>query len=297
MIGRALVPYLLQAGHRVTTLTRGSDGPGTRHWDPDNGVLDLDGIARIDAVIHLAGENVAAGRWTAARKARILASRETSTRLLATTIAALNPRPAAMICASGISAYADDGRPQNESSPLKPAGFLGKVVLAWEAAAQPARDAGIRVAHLRLGAVLSPDGGALGKLAPVFRAGLGGPIGDGSIAFPWIAIDDVIELFHRAAIDDRYTGAINAVSPAATSNADFTRALARVLRRPALLPLPVPIVLALFGQMGKETLLANHQVSSNRLGPLGFAFRFTDPEPALACLLMRLRPSPYRSSL
>ena len=294
MIGRALVPYLLQAGHRVTTLSRSPAGPDARHWDPANGVIDLDGLAPVDAVIHLAGENVASGRWSAARKARILASREASTRLLASTIAAMNPRPAALICASGISAYPADGKPQDEASPMDTQSFLGQVVAAWEAAADPARAAGIRVVHMRLGVVMAAEGGALGKLAPLFRLCLGGPIGTGRMGFPWIAIDDAIELFHRAAVDDHFTGVINAVAPAPITNREFTDALASVMHRPAMLPLPRAVVIGLFGQMGRETLLADHRVLSNKLDSLGFSFRFPEIHSALAYLLLRLPQLPAR---
>lgn len=294
MIGRALIPYLLQAGHRVTTLSRQPAGPDSRTWDPAAGRIDLAGLDPIDAVIHLAGENVASGRWTQARRNRILSSRVDGTRLLAETLAAMTPRPAAMICASGISGYAADGRPQDEASPTDTSGFLGEVVQAWEAAADPARAAGIRVVHCRLGVVLGADGGALGKLAPVFRLGLGGPVGNGQAGFPWIAIDDVIELFHRAVDDPAYAGVINAVAPNPITNGAFTRALASVLHRPAMLPLPRAAVLLLFGQMGKETLMADHVVMSRRLDSLGFSFRFPVIQDALAYLLLRLPSLPSR---
>ena len=287
MIGRALVPFLQQAGHRVTTLGRQATGPNARVWNPDKGYIDLAGLEPVDAVLHLAGENVASGRWTAERRRKILESRVKGTRLLAESMAAMSPRPQAMVCASGISAYRADGRIHDESSPIDTATFLGHVVQAWEAAAEPARAAGIRVAHLRLGVVLSPDGGALGKLLPLFRLGLGGPTGHGKMGFPWIAIDDVLELFHRACTDPKFAGVVNGVSPGMVTNAEFTRALGRVLHRPAVLSVPAPMLRMLFGQMAEETLLADVKARPGKLEAMGFAFRFPALEPALRHMLMK----------
>lgn len=293
MIGSALVPYLQQAGHKITTLSRSARGPNARVWDPEKGHIDLAGLDPVDAVVHLAGENVAQGSWTAERRRAILESRTRSTRLLAEGVTALSPRPPVFISASGVSAYRANGRMQDESSPVDSATFLGHVVQAWEAAAQPARDAGMRVVHLRLGVVLSPDGGALHKLAAIFHWGLGGPVWHGKMGFPWIAIDDVLELIHRAAHDSAYDGIINAVAPGLVSNGEFTRVLARVMRRPAILPVPRIAILALFGQMGEETLLADLRVRPAKLEKWQFPYRFPNLEPALRHLLMKESPAPF----
>lgn len=292
MIGRALVPYLMQAGHRVTTLSRQARGPNARVWDPERGHIDLAGLEAVDAVVHLAGENIASGKWTTERRRAILLSRESGTRLLADAVARLSPRPACFLSASGVSAYQADGRWKDESSPVDTATFLGHVVQAWEAAARPVRDAGIRVAHLRFGIVLGPDGGALARLLPIFQWGLGGPVWHGKMGFPWIALDDVLEMIHLAARDNRYDGPINGVAPEPCTNADFSATLARVLHRPCLLPVPRQAVLALFGQMGEETVLADLKVKSTKLEILRFPFRFPNLEPALRHLLLKDLPVP-----
>ncbi len=287
MIGRALVPYLLQAGHKITTLSRSATGPNARVWDPEKGHIDLAGLDPVDAVVHLAGENVAEGSWTAERRRAILESRTKSTRLLAEGVAGLSPRPPVFISASGVSAYRANGRMQDESSPVDSATFLGHVVQAWEAAAQPARDAGMRVVNLRLGVVLSPDGGALRKLVAIFHWWIGGPVWHGKMGFPWIAIDDVLELIHRTAWDPMYSGVINGVAPGLVTNGEFTRILGKVMRRPTLFAVPRTAILALFGQMGEETLLADLQVRPARLENLQFPYRFPNLEPALRHLLMK----------
>ena len=287
MIGRALVPFLQQCGHKVTRLGRRPDGPDSLVWDPDNQALDLSGLAPVDCIIHLAGSNVAAGRWSARRRAEILNSRVCATRVLAEAAAQMSPRPAVFLSASGISCYAADGNAHDEASPTDTATFLGKVVAAWEAAADPARAAGIRVAHLRLGVVLSPDGGALAKLLPLFRLGFGGPIGHGQRAFSWIAVDDVLDVFHRACLDTSFSGAVNLVAPDCPTNAAFSSMLGKVLQRPAVLPTPDFLLTTLFGQMAEETLLADLRVMPNRLLQQAYPFRFPHLESALRHLLQR----------
>jgi uncharacterized protein len=287
LIGRSLVPLLEQAGHRVTTLARRAAGPNARVWDPEHGHIDLAGLPRIDAVVHLAGENIADGRWTADRRRAILESRERGTALLARAIATLSPRPAALVCASGASIYRADGRAHDEQGKEDASTFLGHVVQAWEAAADPARRAGIRTVHLRLGVVLAGRGGALAELLPLFRCGLGGPVGHGRMAMSWIALDDAADLFHRACWDNALDGPVNAVAPGAVTSQEFARTLGRILRRPALLRAPAPALRVLFGQMAEETLLADLRVAPGRLTALGHPFRFATLEPALRHCLMR----------
>jgi hypothetical protein len=287
MIGRSLVPALRAAGHRVTVLSRRAGGTDSRVWDPERGEIDLAGLAALDAVVHLAGENVAGGRWTEDRRRRISRSRTDGTRLLAGAVARLTPPPVAFVSASGISAYRADGQLHDESSALDPDTFLGRVVRDWEAAAEPARVAGMRVAYLRLGVVLSPDGGALAKVLPIFRMGMGGPVGDGRMGFSWIALDDVVALFLRACADDRMRGAINAVAPGMVSYGEFARTLGRVLGRPTVVPVPARVLRAMFGQMAEETLLADLRVKPGKLESLGYRFLYPELEPALRHLLGR----------
>jgi len=285
-IGTSLVALLHQAGHKVTKLSR-RPAEDTLVWNPAKGELDLGSLPHIDAVIHLAGENVAGGRWTAERKKRILESRTVPTQLLTSTIAALPNPPQVFVSASGASCYPANGQAHDESTPIDDSSFLGNVVKEWEAAAKPAHEAGIRVVHLRIPVVLSPDGGALAKLLPIFRAGLGGPIGAGKFGFSWIALDDVIDLFHRAVVDNSMHGAYNAAAPGTVDNRTFTRLLARTIRRPAILPVPPFVLRILFGEMATETVMADLRVHSSRLKEINHRFRLPELENTLAHVLGR----------
>lgn len=287
LVGRAVAELLESRGHRVSRLVRKPppQGPGSVYWDPATGAIDSASLEGFDAVVHLAGENVGSGRWTAAKKARIRASRVEGTRLLSRALGGLGHPPPVMVCASAIGFYGDRGdeRLSEESGPGR--GFLPEVCIAWEGAAAAARGAGIRVVHLRLGLVLSPDGGPLGRLLPAFRLGLGGVIGTGSQYVSWIAIDDVARIFHRALMDQALAGPVNAVAPAAVTNRELTRALGRVLRRPTILPLPALVVRATFGEMGEALLLSSTRVTPARLLAAGHEFRAPAIEVALRQLL------------
>ena len=275
-IGRAVVARLTKSGHRVVPLRRatpsGESGPA---WNPDAGLIRLDPAGSLDAVVHLAGENIAQ-RWTVAAKARIRSSRENATRLLCETLTRLPQSPRVLVCASATGYYGDRGDELLDERSRPGTGFLAEVCQAWEAATEPARQHGIRVVHLRLGIVLDRAGGALAKMLPVFRFVLGGRMGTGRQFWSWICLEDLLGVVELALQDDALSGAVNAVSPAATTNADFTRALARTLHRPAFLPLPGPIVKLLFGEMGREALLASARVHPARLIELGFEFRYPD---------------------
>lgn len=287
MVGRSLVPLLKQAGHRITTLSRHASGPGSRVWDPARGYIDLAGLPPVDVVVHLAGENVAAGRWTATRRRAILESREQGTALLARSLAALDPKPAALVCASGTSIYPADGRPHDESGPTDASTFLGHVVDKWESAADPARKAGIRVVHLRTGVVLNPAGGALAAMLRPFLIGLGGPVGGGRPAMSWIADEDFTDLIHYCCLDETMEGVINAVAPQPASSTEFADTLGAVLGRPALLPVPSAPLRLFYGQMADETILANLHVVPGKLLAAGFPYRWPCLEGALRHLLMR----------
>ena len=275
-VGRAVVSRLAQNGHRVLPLRRAfaaaEAGPT---WNPETGQVHFDPAGPLDAVIHLAGENIAQ-RWTLAARARIRASRVDATRLLCGALARLPQPPRVLVCASATGFYGDRGDAMLDERSSVGTGFLPEVCQAWEAAAEPARQHGIRVVHLRLGIVLARHGGALAKMLPVFRFGLGGRLGSGRQFWSWIALEDLLRVVELALQDDRLSGAVNVVSPAAATNADFTRALARALRRPAFLALPAPVVKLLFGKMGCEALLASARVQPARLIEYGFAFRFSE---------------------
>ncbi len=284
LIGRALVPFLRTLGHTVRTLSRRAAGAGAFRWDPAAGEIEEGALEGVQAVIHLAGENIAGGLWTKARRERILRSRVEGTRLLAERAAALREPPEVFVCASGVNVYAADGRLRDENGPGGD-GFLAEVCRAWEGAAATAESAGMRTVFVRTGVVLSPAGGALGKMLPVFRAGLGGPVGGGSQHMSWIAMDDLLDVYAAAVADDALRGPVNAVAPQAVPQREFARVLGRVLRRLAVVPMPGFVVKGALGQMGRETLLADLNVVPEVLRRRGHAFRYPRLEDALRHLL------------
>lgn len=286
-IGRAVVSRLAKSGHRVLPLRRtADDGQAGPTWNPAAGQIRLQPAGPLDAVVHLAGENIAQ-RWTAAAKARIRASRRDATRLLCEALARLPQPPKVLVCASATGYYGDRGDATLDESSSAGNGFLPEVCQAWEAAAEPARQSGIRVVHLRLGIVLARHGGALAKMLPAFQLGLGGRLGTGRQFWSWIALEDLLRVVERALADDALSGAVNAVSPDASTNARFTAALARALSRPAFLPVPVFAVKLLFGAMGREALLASARVQPARLLARGFVFNFPELGAALNHTLRR----------
>ncbi len=290
LIGSALGPRLAAGGHSVVRLVRGPSAaaPGERRarWDPDTGAIEP-GLAGVDAIVHLAGENVAGGRWTEARKRRIRESRVEATRRLCETLARLPSPPRVLVCASAIGYYGDRGDEvlREESAPGE--GFLPDVCREWEAAAEPAARRGIRAVHLRIGLVLSAGGGALAKMLPVFRLGLGGPIGAGAQWMSWIGMDDMLGAILHALMNEALAGPVNAVAPAPVTNREFAGALARVLRRPAVFPFPTFAARLLFGQMADELLLASARVVPARLQATGYAFRDQTLDGALRRALGR----------
>lgn len=287
MIGTSLSRLLSTGGHRPIAVTRpGSDPPeaahGTVGWDVGAGTIDAAALEGLDAVVHLAGESIAGGRWTDERKRRILDSRVDGTRLLSKALAALDRPPRVLVCASAIGVYGDRGdEPLDETEPPG-TGFLPDVVRAWEAAADPARAAGIRVVHLRFGLVLWPGGGALERLLLPTWAGLGGRLGSGRQYWSWVTLDDVLGAVLHSIGADALVGPVNVVAPEPLPNAEFVDVLADVMNRPALLPAPAPALRALLGaEMAGELLLSSARVAPAALERTGY--RFSDPrlEPAL----------------
>ena len=273
-IGAALVSRLAEGGHRLIRLRRGArSGDVGPTWNPDTGQVHLDDGLQLDAVIHLAGESIAQ-RWTPAAKTRIRSSRVEATRLLSEALARLPQPPRVLICASATGFYGERGEEILDEKSAPGTGFLPEVCEAWEAAADAAQQRGIRVVHLRLGIVLAQQGGALAKMLTAFRLGLGGRLGTGRQYWSWIALEDLLRVVEMALHEDRLRGAVNAVSPGPVTNLDFTRALARALHRPAILPMPAFAVKLLFGEMGCAALLASTRVRPLRLLETGFEFRF-----------------------
>ena len=284
LIGRRLVPYLRTLGYSVRGLSRHPVGKDMFRWDPSTGHIDPQALEGVDAVIHLAGENIAGGRWTESRKGRILQSRIDGTRTIVEAMKRLTNPPEVLVSASGVNYYDTGSAPKTEDSALG-SGFLSEVCQAWEAEAVKAREFGTRVVCVRTGIVLDPLGGALGKMLPAFRLGLGGLVGNGKQGFPWIAMDDLLNVYVSALSESSWNTAVNAVHPEAIDQSAFRRALGGVLRRPSVLPLPAFVVRLLFGQMGNETLLADLTVSPKLLEQEGFEFRFVSLEEALSFML------------
>jgi uncharacterized protein (TIGR01777 family) len=287
LIGSALVAALGTGGHDVVRLVRSGADPGAGRflWDPSGGQVDTRAFAGTEAVVHLAGESVA-GRWTEAKRRRIRASRVAGTRLLAETLAALDRPPGVLVCASAIGFYGKRGNEPLDETDSGGDDFLAGVVREWEAACEPARAAGIRVVNVRFGVVLSPAGGALGTMLPLFRLGLAGRVGSGRQAFSWVAIDDVVGAIVHAIGAETLSGPVNVTSPNPVTNAEFTRTLAHVLRRPAILPAPAFAVRAALGQFSQE-ILGGARVLPTRLEESGYTFRDPELEPALRHLLGR----------
>ena len=290
LIGTALSEALRQRGDRLQRIVRSASRTTSDEdvvWDIEHGVLDGQRLEGADAVVHLAGENIASGRWTARRKERILQSRTGSTSLLARTLAGLHHKPRVLACASAIGIYGDRGDELLSEKSEPGTTFLARVCQQWEAAAQVAADAGIRLVHLRFGMVLSTEGGALPKMLTPFRLGLGGPIGNGRQFMSWVAIDDVVGAIEHVLDHDAVRGPVNIVAPQPVTNREFATVLGRVLRRPAVLPLPAPVVRLLMGEMADELLLASTRVVPGRLEQSGYTFRYDRLEAALRALLGR----------
>ncbi|MBI3326698.1 MAG: TIGR01777 family protein [Nitrospinae bacterium] len=286
-IGSALIPVLVSGGHRVTRLVRAQPrlGHAEVHWDPEVGTVDTAGLEGMDAVVHLAGENLAAGRWTAARKVRIRGSRVKGTQVLCEALARLAQPPSVLICASAIGYYGERGEEVLREESPPGLGFLAEVCRAWEAAAAPAVQRGIRVVHLRNGVVLSPAGGALAKMLTPFKMGIGGKLGSGRQYISWIALDDMVGVVSHVLATATLQGPVNAVAPHPVTNREFTTTLGRVLSRPTLLPMPAFAARLAFGEMADELLLASTRVEPARLLASGYQFRYPQLEGALRHML------------
>ncbi|MEY3701094.1 MAG: hypothetical protein RI891_386, partial [Gemmatimonadota bacterium] len=252
----------------------------TVRWDPARGQLDAAALDGVDAVVHLAGENVGA-RWTAARRRAIVDSRIQGTRLIAETIAKMPRKPEVLVSASAIGIYGVRGDEWLDESSTLGDDFLAEVGTQWEAATAPAREAGVRVVHLRIGIVLAAGGGALGKMLLPFQLGIGGVLGTGRQWMSWISREDLIGAIHHAIQTPSLAGPVNAVAPTPVTNREFTKGLGRVLRRPTIAPVPAIVLRALFGEMAEGTVLASQRVRPAALEASGFDFLHRTLEDAL----------------
>ncbi|HVG44726.1 MAG TPA: TIGR01777 family oxidoreductase [Longimicrobium sp.] len=284
LLGSALVRRLAADGHTVLRMVRRAPrGADEVRWDPLAGTVDASALEGVDAVVNLAGESVAE-RWTPARKARIRESRAGATRLLATTLAGLKRKPRVLVNASAVGFYGDRGEERLDEASTPGSGFLAEVVREWEAAAEPASAAGIRVVLPRFGVVLSARGGALAKLLTPFRLGAGGTMGSGSQWMPWISIDDAVALMELAIHDERFSGPVNAVAGAVT-NQQFARTLGHVLGRPTIVPVPAFALKLAFGDMAAETILVSQRAEPRALTQLGYSFIHLELEDAIRAAL------------
>ena len=290
LVGSALLPVLRSAGHEVIRLVRSPSapsGPGdaTVQWNPETGELDGGRLEGLDAVVHLAGENIAARRWTPAQKARIRDSRVRGTALLSDRLAKLAQPPATLVAASAIGFYGDRGDELLNEESSSGNDFLSEVCRQWEAASLPAAEKGIRVVRLRLGIVLSPRGGALAKMLLPFKLGAGGKIGAGRQTMSWIALDDAVGAICHALTDSNLSGPVNAVAPNPATNLEFTKTLGKVLFRPTLFPMPALAARLALGEMAEALLLSSTRVEPGRLADSGYSFQYPTLEGALRHLL------------
>ncbi|HET7464007.1 MAG TPA: TIGR01777 family oxidoreductase [Longimicrobium sp.] len=284
LIGRELSRRLEGDGHTVIRLVRREPkGAAEVRWDPEGGRVDAAGLEGVDAVVNLAGENVGE-RWTAERKRRIRASRVDGTRTLAQAVAGLARKPKVLVNASAVGIYGNRGDERVDEMSAPGGGFLAGVVRDWEAATEPAARAGVRVVLPRLGVVLTARGGALAKLLTPFRLGAGGPIGSGGQWMSWVALDDAVDVLYLSIVDERLSGPVNAVAGAVT-NEQFVRTLGRVLKRPAIIPLPAFALKLAFGEMAEETILYSQRVEHRKLTQLGYSFEHPELEGALRATL------------
>jgi len=287
LIGSALIPVLQENGHQIVRLVRSKDrvSDSATYWNPEAGEIDTSRLEGMDAVVHLAGENVASGRWTKAKMARIRDSRVIGTRLLSESLARLDQPPGVLACASAVGYYGSRGDEELEEESAPGAGFLAEACREWEAATEPAAEKGIRVVNLRFGVVLSQSGGALAKMLFPFRMGCGGIIGGGKQYWSWIAEEDAVRAIHHVLVTEALSGAVNVVAPYPVRNRAFTRTLGGVLRRPTVFPLPAFAARLALGRMADVLLLASARVVPKRLLSSGYEFRFPHLEVALRHLL------------
>ena len=287
LIGQPVCEHLRNEGHKLVRLTRRPANPDDVFWDPVAGILNLNSEDCFHAVIHLAGENIAGGLWSAARKKRILESRVKGAELLCRRLSAMSTPPKVYLSASAVGFYPfDTFKTYDETGPPGD-GFLATVCQQWEKAADPLINIGTRVVYLRFGVVLSARGGALGKMLPIFKLGLGGPVGSGQQMMSWIALPDVVGVISACLRDPAYAGPVNVVAPQPVSNREFSRVLGKVLKRPAFLPAPAFLLSLLLGQMARETLLADCRVAPAALNANGYTFQQPDLETALARTLRK----------
>lgn len=282
LVGTALIKSLETEGHEIFRLVRHAPTSKTEvEWSPDRYSIALARIEGFDAVVNLAGESIAEGRWTDEKKRRIRESRVKGTKLLGDALANLTVRPKTFVCASAIGYYGNRGDELLTETSAPGDEFLAKVCAEWEGATALATEKGIRVVNARFGVILDTNGGALKKMLPPFRMGVGGKVGSGKQWMSWIALDDVVGGIQFALANDSIKGPVNFVAPVPVTNAEFTKTLGKVLSRPTVLPIPAFAIKLLFGEMGEALLLGGQRVAPERLIEAGYAFQYSVLDSAL----------------
>jgi uncharacterized protein (TIGR01777 family) len=283
LIGAKLVERLRARGDDVTTLSRNPSSPGAVAWRPEDEPAPTSALDGRDAVVHLAGEEVAQ-RWSDGAKRRIRSSRELGTRNLVAGIEAAEPRPRALVASSAVGYYGPHGDERVDEQAPPGSDFLAEVCVTWEREAQRAADVGLRVVNVRTGVVLARGGGALATMLPFFKLGIGGPVAGGDQYLPWIHVDDVVGIYLAALDGEDWSGPVNATAPEPVTNKAFSKALGRALHRPAFAPVPGLAVRTLYGEMA-EIVTKGQRVVPRRAQELGYAFGHTDLDEALRSAL------------
>ena len=281
LVGSALIPELESDGHEIVRLVRDTPKPGEIEWHPNQDEIDPATIDSFDAIINLAGESIAEGRWTDEKKKRIRDSRVNGSHLISEAMAKLATKPRVFLCASATGIYGDRGDEILDEQSESGGGFLAGVCREWEKATEPASKAGVRVVNLRFGPILARAGGMLEKMLMPFKMGLGGKIGSGKQYISWVAIDDVVAAMRLALNHGSIRGPLNIVSPKPVTNEQFTRALGEALSRPTVMAMPAFAARLAFGEMADEMLLVSQRVTPKRLNHAGFTFQFSDLGDAL----------------
>jgi len=284
MVGEALITRLKSQQHEIVRLVRSEPKADEIRWSPAKSEIDSVSLEGIDAVVHLAGENIAEGRWNDAKKKRIRDSRVDATSLLANALAGLNRPPQCFVSASATGYYGDRGDEELTESSEPGTGFLPDVCVGWENSAKSAAEAGIRVTHPRIGVVLSKKGGALPKMLTPFKMGVGGKVGSGKQYWSWITLPDLVGAIEHA-LDSELTGPFNAVSPNPCTNIEFTKALGKALGRPAIFPMPAFMAKLALGEMAEDLILASARVLPTELERTGFKFQHPKIEEALQAVV------------
>lgn len=284
LIGSKLADLLRSEGHEVVPLVR-KRCPGSIWWNPETGEFDKEQLEGFDAVIHLAGENIAARRWTPAQKEKLFLSRSRATWLLAQILTRLKTPPKTLITASACGFYGNRGDECLTEASAKGEGFLADLCSKWEGATEAAEKQGIRVVHARFGMILSAEGGALKKMLLPFRLGLGGRLGNGEQFVSWVTLDDATSALYYALVKQDVSGAINFSAPTPIRQKEFAKTLAKKLNRPAFFTIPAPVLRLLLGEMADELLLSSQNVYPERLLASGYTFKHPTLDSALASLL------------